>query len=187
MFQKAPRDLRQDKSLYNFFQRNLKQVFTDLNLKNQQTLIYIASILTYFARTEHLFRIKQIPKFKLESVIETLLQLEEAKLKEQPFAENEEILIRRHVGDYALFMSGVFREYVQKMGYLEFYHFEGSRSYHRVYDYAYQDYGPDATVFQDLSRQFENYSGALDYMKKVYFYYPEIDDNIQEMLSKLLS
>lgn len=173
-------------TLYQFFHRNLKHAFADLCLSNRIALDYIASVLTHFVRTDGLYRIKQLPSFKLESVVETLLQIEATRESDDPLSENEEILIRRHVGDFTLFMSGIFREYVQRVGFLEFYHLEGSRSYHRVYDYAHNAYGKEAEVFKELSRQFESYSDALDYLKKVYFYYPNIDETIHQVLKKLL-
>lgn len=173
-------------ALGQFFHRNLKHAFADLRLSNRNALEYIASVLTHFARTDNLYRIKQIPSFKLESVVEALLHIEAPRQSDDPLSDNEEFLIRKHVGDFTLFMSGIFREYVQRLGFLEFYHLEGSRSYHRVYDYAHNAYGKGAEVFQDLSRQFENYSGALDYLKKVYFYHPDIDTAIHQVLKKLL-
>ena len=179
--QNASRD-----SLYRFFHQNLTQAFADLQLANRQAIDYIASVLTDFARTEHLYRIRQIPKFKFESVVETLLEVETARFSDEPLSENEEVLIRKHVGDFTLFMSGIFREWVQRIGSLDFYLHEGSRSYHRVYDFASRSLGHKADIFADLSRRFENYSSALDYLKKVYFYYPNIDEKIKQLLNRLL-
>ncbi len=95
------------KSLHSFFYRNLKNTFADLNLRNRFALEYIATVLTRFARTENLYRIKQLPKYKLESVVESLLELEASRRSEDPISENDEILIRKHVADFTLFMSGI--------------------------------------------------------------------------------
>jgi hypothetical protein len=177
----------QSQTLINFFRQNLRRTFIDLNLINFQVLEYIASVLTRFSRTENLYHIKQIPHLKLESIVETLLQTELSHQGKEALCEKDEILLCQHIGDFTLFMSGIFREYVQRLGFLQFYLLEGGRAYNRVYDYVYQEYGPNAVVFRDLSQQFENYSGALDYMKKVYFYYPLIDDEIRVLLKKLFS
>jgi len=174
-------------ALYPFFHHNLEQVFADLRLSNKDALDYITSILTQFARTENLFRIKQLPKFKLDSVVETILQVEANRHSDESFSENEEIFIRKHIGDFTLFMSGIFREYVQRMGFLEYYHLEGRRSYQRVFDYAFKLYEKKAPVFEDLSHKYETYSSALDYLKKVYFYFPDMDEPIRKMLNRLLS
>lgn len=79
---------------YQFFHRNLKHVFADLQLSDKDTLDYITSILTQFARSENLFRIHQFPKFKLESVVEAILQVEAIHHSDESFSENKEIFTR---------------------------------------------------------------------------------------------
>jgi len=37
--------------------------------------------------------------------------------------------VRKYVGDYTLFMSGLFRRFVERGGYLNYYLEEGARSY----------------------------------------------------------
>lgn len=179
--------VKDNPSLYKFFHRNLRQAFTDLNLKKGRELDYIAAILTHFARTANLYRIKQLDNKKVETVVEMLLEIENRQLSNNPLTEDKEILVRKHVGDFTLFMSGIFREYVQNIGVLDFYLMEGSRSYRHVSEYTRKNYEETARVFHILSRKFESYSSALDYLKKVYFYYPEIDDFIKSTLNRLLS
>ena len=84
-------------------------------------------------------------------------------------------------------MSGIFREYVHRHRILEYYLHEGSHSYKCVFEYTCEIYGDETKVFLRLSRKFEEYSGALDYLKKVYFYYPNIDENIRRILQNLTS
>lgn len=168
--------------LFQFFRRSLVKTFDDLRLTNQRDLDYMACVLTHFARTDQLFRINQLPSGKLETIVETLLEIELLRHSDNPLSENEEILIRKHVGDFALFMSGIFREYLQRRGILEYYLHEGSHSYNCVFEYTYKFYGDETKVFLRLGRKFEEYSGALDYLKKVYFYYPDIDEKIRRVL-----
>ncbi len=174
-------------ALYKFFHRNLAQAFSDLNLDRGKVLDYLAYVLTHFSRTSNLYKIKQLGSKKVETVVEMLLEIENRRLQDEPLLENQEVLVRKHIGDFTMFMSGIFREYVQKMGVLDFYVMEGSRSYRHVSEYAQKQYHESSKVFEELSRRFENYSGALDYLKKVYFYYPEIDDLIRQTLRQLLS
>ncbi|UCE05392.1 MAG: hypothetical protein JSW07_17515 [bacterium] len=173
--------------LYKFFHQNLQQVFKDLGLPGGEMLDYIAFILTYFVRTSNLYRIKQLSNFNLETVVEALLELEERRHPDDPISASDEMLVRKHIGDFTLFMSGIFREYVQRIGILDFYLLEGSRSYHHVFDFVRDQHPESAPVFHQLSQDFESYSGALDYMKKVYFYYPDIDDLIQHTIRNLLT
>lgn len=174
-------------TLYNFFYKNLKQTFTDLNLRDELVLKYIAALLTHFARMGNLYRIKKINHQKIETVVEMLMALEETRRSKQSFAQNQEVLIQKHIGDFTLFMSGIFREYVEKVGILDYYLFQGHQSYQRLYNYIKSESNEEAEVFNKLSHQFENYSGALDYMKKVYFYYETIDEAIRQTIKDLLS
>ena len=77
--------------------------------------------------------------------------------------------LRKYVGDYTLFMSGLFRRYVERGGYLGYYLEEGARSYRTVSELDVSLYNPGFLVFEELSKRFEHYSGALDFMRKCYF------------------
>ncbi|HEY1267071.1 MAG TPA: hypothetical protein VGH16_07425, partial [Candidatus Binatia bacterium] len=77
--------------------------------------------------------------------------------------------LRKYLGDYTLFMSGVFRTHVEKCGDLEYYLEQGQRSYWTVSELDLSLYRTGFILFQELSKKFEYYSGALDYMRKAYF------------------
>ena len=77
--------------------------------------------------------------------------------------------MRKYVGDYTLFMSGLFRRFVERGGYLDYYLEEGARSYRAVSVLDVSLYNPGFLMFEELSNGFEHYSGALDFMRKCYF------------------
>jgi len=77
--------------------------------------------------------------------------------------------VRKYVGDYTLFMSGLFRSHVERGGYLDYYLEEGKRAYLAVSELDVSLYRPQFLVFEELSKRFEHYSGALDYMRKCFF------------------
>lgn len=83
-------------------------------------------------------------------------------------SENTERELRKYVGDFSLFMSGMFREYVDKNSYLSYYVNEGMKSYFVVSRLDLEMGKGDPVIFSKLSRDFKFYSGALDYMRKVY-------------------
>lgn len=169
--------------LYRFFQHCLGQTFSDLNLVDEPVKNYLVALLVRFIRTERLYRIRQLPSFELESVLE----FENSMTENENFSRKDELIIRQHIADFTLFMTGIFREFVQSRGFLKYYYLEGGRSYLRIYNYVCAEMGTDAAVFENLGKKFEVYSGSLDYLKKVYFYYPEIDDQIRSVLSRLLN
>jgi hypothetical protein len=102
------------------------------------------------------------PGRRLTSVVE-MLSLERVL----PDWEAERAL-RRYLGDYTLFMSGLFRPFVEREGYLGWYLSEGARAYSHVAKLA-GGTRRDRMLYEELSVRFEHYSGAFDYLRKVRF------------------
>jgi hypothetical protein len=73
-------------------------------------------------------------------------------------------------------MSGLFRTHVERGGYLNYYLEEGKRAYLAVSELDVSLYRPGFLIFEELSKGFENYSGALDYMRK-FFFAPAANEN----------
>jgi len=154
--------------LKSFFLQCARQSFRELGLNDSAITDYIASVLTTFAHTDHLYRV-QTPKGKrLDSVVAMLeAYLNPAEHIQHPVHREREF--RKYVGDYTLFMSGLFRTHVEQDGVLEYYFSEGRRSYWKVSELDVTLYQTGFLMFQELSKNFEYYSGALDYMRKAYF------------------
>lgn len=142
---------------------------------DQAVIKYVADILTTFARTDQLYRIRPSTGRRLSSVVEILTeqaeQAESAQHAEQAASTSlwRERQVRKHVGDYTLFMSGLFRAYVEKLGVIDYYLQEGRQSYAQVSALDVKLYQTGFMLFQELSKNFEYYSGALDYMRKAHF------------------
>ena len=62
-------------------------------------------------------------------------------------------------------MSGLFRPFVERGGWLGYYLEEGARAYARVASLA----EARRLLYAELSRRFELWAGALDYLRKVRF------------------
>lgn len=168
-----------------FFEKLVKMSFFDLG-KGQDSIAaaYLTDMLTEFARTEKLYKIQDSSGRKIQTIVEMLIEAEGIK-DEQTESERE---VRKYVGDFALFMSGVFRDYVNRGSYLRYYMDEGMKSYFAVSKIDLEMGKGDPIMFSRLSREFEFYSGALDYMRKVYFSRVNPEDpiaNFTYQLSKL--
>jgi hypothetical protein len=68
-----------------------------------------------------------------------------------------------------MFMTGVFREHVERLSATDYYLREGRRAYRFVSETARADESKDAPLYRRLSERFEHYAGALTYARKVYF------------------
>lgn len=156
-------------SLKRFFDRLVRRSLEDLWMGGEPVADYLASLLARFARTDQLYALRGAAGQRLETVVEMLLEVERAWTFDDPgfdpFRERE---VRQHIGDYTLFMTGLFREHVERRASTGFYVREGRRAYQVVADFERSALKPDARLFAALAARFEGYASALQYMKRVY-------------------
>lgn len=157
--------------LFRFFDRAVRASFRDLSLHDDAAASYLADVLTRFARTEQLFP-RSLTGGRLETVVDLLLEAQ-AMWHEASFSPAREVTVRRHIGDYTLFMVGLFRERVERIASSGYYVDQGRRAYHFVSEHARASAraatpggGP---LFCRLADRFEGYAGALDYTRRVHF------------------
>lgn len=156
--------------LPRFFQRVTRRSFCDLALDDPAAAHYLADLLTRFARTEALYAVHALPTRRLETVTDALLAIQSAWEYPSPeFNPEGEQTLRRHIGDYTLFMIGVFREHVERLAVTGYYELEGRRAYRFVSESARSGGQREAPLFRRLADRFEQYAGALNYARKVYF------------------
>lgn len=153
--------------LQNFFLDLTRQSFWQLGINDATVAGYVAEVLTDFASTDSLYRLRSRAGKKLDGVVEVLAEKRPETGKEGSILR--ERALRKYLGDYTLFMSGIFRSYVEGKGFLDYYLEEGRRSYWTVSELDLSLYRTGFILFQELSNKFEYYSGALDYMRKAYF------------------
>jgi hypothetical protein len=153
--------------LHNFFHSLTRHSFWQLGINDATVAQYVADVLTEFANTDNLYRVRSRAGKKLDSVIEILAESQPEAMGESRLLR--ERALRKYLGDYTLFMSGIFRSYVEGKGFLDYYLQEGRRSYWTVSELDLSLYRTGFILFQELSKKFEYYSGALDYMRKAYF------------------
>ncbi len=58
---------------------------------------------------------------------------------------------------------------MEQLGVMSLYTREGERSYYEVYEFDSSLSVPGSELFKQLFQEFERVSGALDYMRRVYF------------------
>jgi hypothetical protein len=153
--------------LKEFFSPMVRRAFWELGLGEREIIDYVSDVLSGFARADNLYRLRSIQGNAIDSVVE---MLSEAMVMPAGRSRIEwERGVRKYIGDYTLFMSGLFRSYVRRGGYLDYYLEEGRRAYWAVSELDLSLYRTGFLLFQELSKNFEFYSGALDYLRKAYF------------------
>lgn len=153
--------------LKEFFSWATRRSFWDLNYKDRRVTDYISTLLTEFARTDNLYRIRDQSGRRLDSVVEMLIEAQEAAQRKEGLVKEREI--KRHVGDYVLFMTGMFREYTNHRSLTSYYLQEGMRAYWSVSEIDRARYHPDAVLFRELADKFEFCVGGLNYLKTLFF------------------
>jgi hypothetical protein len=157
--------------LQRFFDDALKATFRDLALHDEPAVAYLADLLTRFARTEQLFP-RGITGQRLECVVDLLLEAQ-ALWNDPSFVPEREVAVRRHIGDYTLFMLGVFRERVEQIASTGYYVSQGQRAYRWVSEHDRASARPvrpaGGALFGRLADRFEGYARALDYARRVHF------------------
>jgi hypothetical protein len=102
-----------------------------------------------------------------------LLEIQHVWRDDTPdFRPEHEVNVRRHIGDYTLFMTGIFSERVARTASMSYYVTEGKRAYQFVSEHA-RGRGERAP-YQRLAERFEGYMRALDYTRRTYFVDPSL-------------
>jgi hypothetical protein len=157
--------------LRRFFDRAIRASFQDLALRDDPATGYLADLLTRFARTDELYpRGRSVPR--LETVVDMLLEAQAVWQDETPhWGPEHEVTIQRHIGDYTLFMTGIFPERIERTGSAGYYILRGKRAYRFVWEHdrASSAGRSTAPVFRMLADRFESYARALDYARRVHF------------------
>jgi hypothetical protein len=170
-------------SLKRFFDRLVRRSLDDLRMGPDPAADYLGTLLARFARTEQLYAIRGATGQPLETVVEMLLEVQRAWEFDQPsFDPFRERHVRQHIGDYTLFMTGIFREHVERRSSTGFYVREGKRAYQVVADFERSALKPSARLFAVLAERFEGYVGTLAYMRRVYLRPPDAPAALQPVL-----
>jgi hypothetical protein len=156
-----------DSRLQKFFLNVVRQSFWQLGIYDATIAGYVADVLADFARADHLYRFRTRAGRSVDNVAEVLAQRPAGTAEESDVLRERSL--RKYAGDYALFMSGIFRKHVEGSGSLDYYIQEGSRSHWTVSELDLSLYRTGYFLYQELSKKFEYYSGALDYTRKAYF------------------
>ena len=131
-------------------------------------------MLTRFARAENLYpRGTVMPR--LETVVDMLREIQHVWQDDaSDFKPEQEVTVRKHIGDYTLFMTGLFPERVHRTASMSYYVHEGKRAYHFVSEHQRAAGSRTRAPFHRLADRFEAYMGALNYARRAYFVDPAV-------------
>ena len=159
-------------ALLAVFERALRASFGDLRLADPPAAAYLAELLTRFVRVEAAFP-RGLAARRLETVADLLLEIQAAWQAPAAFAPEREVVLRRHIGDFTLFMTGIFPERVARTASTRYYVARGREAYRFVAEHdraSSRPVGRDGgRLYRRLADRFEAYVGVLDYARRVHF------------------
>ena len=144
---------------------------SQLGWPDVEVIGYLTGVLTDFVHVDQLFKIRTAQGRRVEDVAEMLL---EGHVLHRAQSVEREREVHRHIGDYTLFMTGVFPEFLHRMkrsrtmvssdSLLDFIRV-GKRSYRIVSEFTYGPHGESARLFRKLSENFELCVYGLGYVR----------------------
>ena len=151
--------IRKDHPLRRLFAGLVEQAFcTEVGLCNPVLTGYLADLLVDFTHIDRLNAIRNAQGKRLEQVAAMLAVMSEEIPAD---AVERDRQLYRHLGDYALFWAGLYPEQLRNTrrrttDILIDYVSQGKRSYAIVSELAGENDVPPASLFHDLSEDFES-------------------------------
>ena len=148
-----------------------RRFWWDMGLRDERLAAYASGLLVDFTHADNLYRVRDAGGRRLEDVGEMLLE-SNPLLGAASFDREREV--RRHVGDYTLFMTGIFPEFVAGaqraraarldafVDYIE----AGKESYRVVAAFDQFEYAAEAPLYRRLAEEFERCVFGLNLVKQ---------------------
>ena len=151
----------------------LRRLFNELVARelraDPEVTAYVGDLLIDFVHVDHLYRIRNAHGTRLEEVGEMLVE-SNPLLDARSFDREREV--RKHIGDYTLFLTGLFPEYVARLPQrglrrdsLIDYVKVGKESYRIVGAFDQFEHRRVAPLFRRLAEQFEYCIHGLNRVK----------------------
>jgi len=142
----------------------------EIGLRDAAMKSYIADLLTAFCDVNQLYKIRNAQDRPLSDVGEMLLESDPIYGEAPSF--DRERQVRKHIGDYTLFFTGMFPESINRFR-LRHHRLEnfidlmkaGKESYYIVSKFEHFEYARVAPLFATLAREFEPCVYALNMVK----------------------
>jgi hypothetical protein len=142
----------------------------EIGIRDPQIVNYVAHLLADFCEVEQLFKIRSISGKALTDVGEMLMESNPVFGPAPSF--DRERQVRKHIGDYTLFFTGMFPESINQFrlrrnrleGFIDWMK-AGKESYYIVSKFEHFEYAKVAPLFASLSTHFEQCVFGLNRVK----------------------
>src|SRR5215831_15011100 len=160
-------------------QHALREFFTELvghhlasgvGVRDQEIAAYVSNVLVEFCEMDQLLKVRNAAGRPLADVGEMLLESDPVYGPAPNF--DRERQVRKHIGDYTLFFTGMFPESINQFrlrrarleNFIDFMR-AGKESYYIVSRFEHFEYAKVAPLFARLSKEFEHCVYGLNQVK----------------------
>lgn len=156
--------------LRNLFEEVVQGCYSQTSeLNDAEITSYVAGILTEFAETERLYRIRDGRGRPLHEVSDMLVASDPVYGEAYSFAREREV--RKHIGDFSLFFAGMFPESAHWLRRnpqesLEALKRAGKESYYIVSQFNVFEFEQEAPLFARLTKAFDACAQGLVQVRK---------------------
>ena len=167
---KGPKVIPESSPLQRFFKEVVERNYDEVGVRSSEVHAYVANLLAEFCETETLYKIKSADGRPLCDLGEMLLESDPVYGPAPSF--DRERQVRKHIGDYSLFFTGMFPEGLNQYrlrrsrmeGLIDFVR-AGKESYFIVSKFEHFEYARVAPLFRKMSQEFENLVYGLNQVK----------------------
>ncbi len=159
----------QDHPLTHLMGALTERNFQKAGLREPELPHYAAQVLVDFTHVDQLYKIKDAKGRSIEDVGEMLL---EGDLRHRARSPERERLVRKHIGDFTLFFTGMFPEHIKSrrnwwrldrwLDWIE----TGKESYRIVGAFDVGPHAGEAPLFRRLSDHFDFMVVALNFVRE---------------------
>ena len=156
--------------LQQFFQEVVGYNYREAGIRNTEIQDYVSNLLAEFCESTTLYKIRDVEGRPLHDVGEMLLESDPVFGRASSF--DRERQVRKHIGDYALFLAGMYPESLNHSRLrkarvenpAEFVR-TGKESYYIVSTFEHWEYTKVAPLFRRMSQEFEQLVYGLNQIK----------------------
>lgn len=172
-------------SPYLFFYVLIRRVLLDFGINDRPVSSYLSCLLTEFGYKERMFKLSIGDDKKYYYLVDLIDALNQ---RESDMA----LLIQSHIGNYSLFIAGIFPEYIyQRYTYgnstvsLNYYEDMGSTYYYRASEHRLARVYSLDSIYMNLASRFKEFRRALNSLADRYLMIKNresIEDTIKDLL-----
>jgi hypothetical protein len=167
---KGAKVIPESSPLQRFFKEVVERNYDEVGVRSSEVHAYVANLLAEFCETETLYKIKSADGRPLCDLGEMLLESDPVYGPAPSF--DRERQVRKHIGDYSLFFTGMFPEGLNQYrlrrsrleGLIDFVR-AGKESYFIVSKFEHFEYAKVAPLFRKMSQEFERLVYGLNQVK----------------------